>query len=62
MKNKINPSLENLFSVIGATTFLLAADLAYAPGPSPVPEPGPIGLLVLGFVALVCARRFRKNR
>jgi len=46
-----------------ALLLLLQSGMALASDPSAnVPEPGPLGLLVLGGVALAIARRFSRNK
>ena len=47
---------------VGAT-LLLVSNFALAGGAAaPVPEPGPLGLLIVSGVALVIARRFRRDK
>ena len=44
------------------TGLLLMSGIASATNPAPVPEPGPLGLLVLGGVVLAIARRIHRNK
>jgi hypothetical protein len=41
---------------------LLSTSHAFAAGPAPVPEPGPLGLLLVGAAGIFIARRFTKNK
>ena len=48
------------FSLCAA--LLMMSSFASAGNPTSVPEPGPLGLLVLGGVALAIARRIHRNK
>jgi hypothetical protein len=49
--------------VLSAGTLLFAATAyASAPPPNNVPEPGPMGLLLVGAAGIFIARRFHKNK
>jgi 4-amino-4-deoxy-L-arabinose transferase-like glycosyltransferase len=47
--------------LISAGTLLLTTQ-AFALGATQVPEPGPMGLLLVGAASIFVARRFHKNK
>jgi len=62
---KLSKPASLLVTQFTACLILMAASLkAGAPNlpPTNVPEPGPMGLLALGFVALLIARRMNRNK
>ena len=62
MKNMTSNSAACVAKVATGTIFFLQTGMVFAGPTNNVPEPGPIGLLLLGGVALFVANRFRKNK